>query len=183
MPGMDGGTHGDSAALVLTELILFWTATLLHMHRLLSPGRLPDADHLEDAGHMAMGAGMTVMAFPGVPVNLLRVLAAGFAIPAVVFLGRALCRRGSAQHRIHNSVTGASHAAAAYMLAVPSHPPTWLSTTVAAVLAVCVLVHGWRLVESRLPTRRRGMGRTVAVLPHAGTLVMTAAMAWLVTIA
>ena len=130
MPGMDGGTHGDSAALVLTELILFWTATLLHMHRLLSPGRLPDADHLEDAGHMAMGAGMTVMAFPGVPVNLLRVLAAGFAIPAV-----------------------------------------------------CVLVHGWRLVESRLPTRGRGMGRTVAVLPHAGTLVMTAAMAWLVTIA
>lgn len=177
------GTHSSPAALVLTELVLFWTAALLHMHRLLSPDRLPDADRCEDAGHMAMGAGMTVMVFPGVPVDVLHVLAAGFAALAIAFLGRALHRRSSTQHRIHNGVIGAGHATAAYMLTVPAHPPAWLSATVTAVLAVCLLVHGWRLVESRRTTRVPGMRRTLVVLPHAGTLVTTAVMAWLVAIA
>lgn len=176
---MGMGTPGSPAGLVLAELMLFWAATLLHMHRLLSSDHLPDADRLEDAGHMAMGAGMTVMVFPGVPVGVLRVLAAGFAALAVAFLGRALYGRGSTQRRIHNTVIGAGQAAAALMLAVPTHPPAWLSTTVTAVLAVCVLIHGWLLMESRHSAHTPGTRRTLVVLPHAGTLVTTAAMAWM----
>lgn len=173
------GTSGSPAALVLTELVLFWAATLLHMHRLLSFDQLPDADRLEDAGHMAMGAGMTVMVFPGVPVGILHISAAGFAVLAVAFLGRALYPRGSTRHRLQNAVISTGQGATAYMLAVPAHPPALLSTTVSAALALCVLVHGWRLVESRRNTHAPETARMLAIFPHAGTLAMTAAMAWM----
>src|SRR5207245_70608 len=85
MPGMSTGmeTSGASAALVLAEITLFWTVTVLHVLRLLSPARLCDADRLEDAGHVAMGAGMTAMVFPGAPSTALRVMAVVFAVLAV----------------------------------------------------------------------------------------------------
>lgn len=171
------GTNGSPAALVLAELALFWAVTLMHMHRLLSFDQLPDGDRLEDAGHMTMGAGMTLMVFPGIRVGILHISAAGFAVLAVAFLGRALYHRASTRHQLQNAVIGTGQGATAYMLAGPAHPPTLLSTTVSAALALCVLVHGWRLVESRHKAHAPNTGRMLMLFPHAGTLVTTAAMA------
>ena len=79
MPGMDMGSRSGSVLLGLAELALFWTATLVHVLRLLSPTRLPDTDRPADAGHAVMGAGMTLMVFPGVSVGTLRAAAACYA--------------------------------------------------------------------------------------------------------
>lgn len=186
MPGMSTGmeTSGASAALVLAELTLFWTVTVLHVLRLLSPARLCDADRLEDAGHVAMGAGMTAMVFPGAPSTALRVMAVVFAVLAVAFFARAVHRRDSTGHRDQNAAIGAGQLAMAYMLALPAHSPTWLPAAVAGVLALCVLVHGQRLIDAGRRTRHGaaspGTNRILVTLPHAGTLVTTVAMAWAV---
>ena len=60
------GSGGRSVALTLAEVALFWATTVVHLLRLLSPRRLPDTDRPADAGHAVMGAGMTLMVFPGV---------------------------------------------------------------------------------------------------------------------
>ena len=176
---MDMGTGGGPAQVVLAELALFWAATVLHMLRLLSSDRLPGTDRLEEAGHMAMGAGMTVMVFPGVPADILRAFAAAFAVLAVGYLVRAVYRRDPARHRVQNAAVGAGLAATAYLLTVPAHQPAWLPGAVAAVLAVCVLAHGARLTDARHRAVEPGTSAMLVTLSHVGTLVTTAAMAWM----
>jgi hypothetical protein len=72
----------------------------------------------------------------------------------------------------------------AYMLAVPVHSPTWLLAAVAGVLALCVLVHGRRLINAGHRVQHGvaslGTSRILVTLPAAGTLVTTVAMAWVV---
>lgn len=172
------GTGGDPATLVLAELTLFWSVALLHMIRLLFLAQLPVADRVEDAAHMAMGAGMTLMVFPGVPVGVLRASAVVFAVLAAAFLMRALRNRSG--HRGQSAAIGAGQSAMAYLFAAPAHPPTWLPAAMAGVLALCALVHGRRLIGTRNRTAASGTNRMLVTLPHAGTLVVTAAMAWMV---
>lgn len=181
MPGMDMGTSGRPAALVLAELTLFWGVTLLHMIRLLFVTQRSRAGQVEDLAHMAMGAGMTVMVFPGVPVGGMRALAVVFAVLAAAFITHAVHNR--ARHRCQNAAIGTGQAAMAYMFAAPAHPPVWLPTTVAGVLAVCAVVHGRQLLGARDTASVTGAGRMLLTLPHAGTLMTTAAMAWMVAAA
>ena len=81
----------------------------------------------------------------------------------------------------------------AYMLAAPTHPPSWVPLGVAGVLAACATVHGRRLIDAR---HRHGSGdvtntaaadaaasRMLVTVPHVGALVMTLAMAAMVGIA
>ena len=71
----------------------------------------------------------------------------------------------------------------AYMLAVPAHSPTWLPAALAE-FALCVLVHGWRLINAghrmQHGVASLGTSRILVTLAHAQTLVTTAAMAWVV---
>jgi hypothetical protein len=178
---MDMSAGGRSALLVLAELALFWSAMAVHLLRLLSPTRLPDADRPADAGHAVMGAGMTVMVFPGVSVAALRILALGYAMLAMVFLVRATRSRSRPLHRGQDAAIGAGQASMAYMFAAPAHPPTWLPVAVAGVLAVCAVVHGRRLIDTRHWTGGTiGVPRVLVTLPHVGALVMTLAMAGMV---
>ena len=186
MPGMDMGSGGGSAGLALAELALFWAATIVHLLRLLAPTRLPDPDRPADAGHALMGAGMTLMVFPGIPAGTLHVAAAGFAALAVAYLARA-ARAHSApglattQHRCQNAAIGAGQAAMAYMLAAPTHPPSWAPLGVAGVLAACALVHGRRLAGARHRHGTvTGAPRLLVTVPHFGALAMTVAMAAMV---
>lgn len=169
------------AALVLAELTLFWAVALLHMLRLLFLMHVPLADHIEDAAHMTMGAGMTLMVFPGVLVGILRASTVVFAVLAAAFFIRALGNR--AGHRGQNAAIGAGQSAMAYMFAAPAHPPAWLPAAMAGVLALCALVHGQRLVGARSRTAAPGRSRMLVTLPHAGTVVVTATMAWMVVAA
>lgn len=182
MPGMQGtGAGGGSVALVLAELALFWTATVVHLLRLLSPARLPDPDRAADAGHALMGAGMTLMVFPGTSAGTLHVTAAGFAALSVVYLARAAFRLDPKQHRCQTAAIGAGQAAMAYMLAAPTHPPSWIPLGVAGVLAACALVHGRRLIDARhRHAGAPGTPRVLVAVPHVGALVMTVAMAAMV---
>ncbi|MEY9854960.1 hypothetical protein ABH935_000559 [Catenulispora sp. GAS73] len=186
MPGMDmgSGTNGGSTLLALAEIALFWSATVVHVLRLLSPTRLPDTDRPTDAGHAVMGVGMTLMVFPGVSVGTLHAAAAGYAVLAVAYLGRTTLRRSAAQHRCQNAAIAAGLGAMAYMLADPTHPPTWVPLGVAAVLAACALVHGRRLIDAR---HRHGAAsrapQMLVTVPHLGALLMTVAMAAMVGIA
>lgn len=178
---MDMGADGRSAVLVLAELALFWAATTVHLLCLLSPIRLWDIDRPTDAGHAVMGAGMTVMVFPGVPAEALRVLGVGYVMLAAVSIARAMRQRSSAWQRGQDAAIGAGQAAMAYMFAAPSHPPAVLPVAVAGVLVVCALVHGQRLIDAR--HRRRsivGAPRILRTAPHVGALVMTLAMAGMV---
>ncbi|WP_194926091.1 DUF5134 domain-containing protein [Catenulispora pinisilvae] len=194
MPGMDMSSGGGSAVPVLAELALFWTATLVHVLRLLSPTRLPDTDRPTDAGHALMGAGMTLMVFPGVSTTTLHVAAVAYAAMAVLYIARATLRRSPAQHRGQHAAIGAGQAAMAYMLAAPTHPPAWVPLSVAAVLAGCAVVHGRRLVDARhghgaVSVGSAGVGgmdslasapRMLVIVPHIGALVMTLVMAVMV---
>ncbi|WP_194914358.1 DUF5134 domain-containing protein [Catenulispora rubra] len=199
---MGSGTNGGSALLALAEIALFWSATVVHVLRLLSPTRLPDADRPTDAGHAVMGVGMTLMVFPGVSVGTLHAAAAGYAVLAVAYLGRTTLtlRRSAAQHRCQNAAISAGLGAMAYMLADPTHPPTWVPLGVAAVLAACALVHGRRLIDARHrhgtvagsdagATTGDSAGATarppqmLVTVPHLGALLMTVAMAAMVGIA
>lgn len=181
MPGMDMGTGGDPAALVLAEIALFWGVTLLHMIRLLFVTRLPCADRVQDTAHMAMGAGMTLMVFPAVPVAVLRASSVAFAVLAAAFLTHAVL--GEARHRCQNAAIGAGQAVMAYMFAAPAHPPACLPPAAAGVLVVCALVHGHRLIDTRTRRLVPGAHPPLLVLPHLGTLMTTAAMAWMVAAA
>ena len=82
-----------------------------------------------------MGAGMTLMVFPGVSVGTLRSTAVCFAVLAVAYLARATRHRSPTQHHCQNAAIGAGQAAMAYMLAAPTHPPSWVPLGVAGVLA------------------------------------------------
>lgn len=178
---MDMGSGGGSVGLALAELALFWAATVVHLLRLLSPTRLPDPDRVADAGHAVMGAGMTLMVFPGISAGPLRVSAMCFGALAVAYLARAALDRSPAPHSCQNPAIGAGQAAMAYMLAAPTHPPPWLPLGVAGVLAACALVHGRRLIDAR--HRHDGAGgapRMLVTVPHVGALVMTVAMAAMV---
>lgn len=186
MPGMDmgSGSGGGSVLPALAELALFWSATVVHVLRLLSPTRLPDTDRPTDAGHAVMGVGMTLMVFPGVSIGTLHGAAAAYAVLAVAYLARTTLRRSAAQHRCQNAAISAGLGAMAYMLAAPTHPPTWIPLGVAGVLAACAVVHGRRLVD----TRHRhgavaGAPRMLVTVPHVGALLMTVAMAAMVGIA
>lgn len=181
MPGMDMGTAGKPAALVLAELTLFWGVTLLHMTRLLFATHLTRAGRLEDAAHMAMGTGMTLMVFPGVPVSVLRTSAVVFAVLAAAAFTHAVGNR--AGHRWQNAAIGVGQSAMAYMSAAPAHPPAWLPTAVAGLLAVCASAHGWQLVGAWNKNSMPAASRVLLTLPHAGTFMTTAAMAWLVAAA
>ncbi|WP_344655908.1 DUF5134 domain-containing protein [Catenulispora subtropica] len=178
---MDMGASGNPAALVLAEITLFWGVTLLHMIRLLFVTRLSLANQVEDIAHMAMGTGMTVMVFPGVPMGVMRASAVVFALLAAVFFTHAGYGRGG--HRCQSAAIGAGQAAMAYMFAAPAHPPTWLPPSVAGVLAVCALVHGRQLIGARNRASVTGASRMLLTLPHAGTLMTTAAMAWMIAAA
>lgn len=178
MPDMEMGAGGNPAALVLAELTLFWGVTLLQMIRLLSVTRRSPADQVEGVAHMAMGVGMTVMVFPGVPMDVMRALAVVFAVLAAAFVTHAVHNR--ARHRCQNAAIGAGPAAMAYMFAAPAHPPTWLPPAVAGVLAVCALAHGRQLVGTPSRTCIPGPSRLLLTLPHAGALMTTVAMAWMV---
>ncbi|WP_370351927.1 DUF5134 domain-containing protein [Catenulispora sp. EB89] len=195
---MGSGTGGGSALLALAEIALFWSATVVHLLRLLSPTRLPDADRPTDAGHAVMGVGMTLMVFPGVSVGTLHAAAAGYAVLAVAYLGRTTLtlRRSAAQHRCQNAAIAAGLGAMAYMLADPTHPPAWVPLGVAAVLAACALVHGRRLIDARHrhgATVGAGTGtgtgttawapQMLVTVPHLGALLMTVAMAAMVGVA
>lgn len=186
MPGMDVGSGGGSAGLALAELALFWAATVVHLLRLLAPTRLPDTDRTADAGHAVMGAGMTLMVFPGIPAGTLRVAAAGFAALSLVYLARAARTQTAlgwhaAQHRCQNAAIGAGQAAMAYMLAAPTHPPSGVPLGVAGVLAACALVHGRRLVGAHhRHGAASGAPRMLVTVPHFGALAMTLAMAAMV---
>jgi len=178
---MDMGTVTKPAALVLAELALFWGVALLHMIRLLSATHRTPGDRLEDAAHMAMDAGMTLMVFPGIPLSVLRTSAVVFAVcAAAVFTHGGYSRSG---HRCQNAAITVGLSAMAYMLAAPAHPPAWLPTAVAGLLAVCALAHGWQLVGAWNKTSVPAASRVLLTLPHAGTLIATAAMAWLVAAA
>ncbi|ACU70053.1 hypothetical protein Caci_1127 [Catenulispora acidiphila DSM 44928] len=198
MPGMGMGSRGGSAVVVLAELALFWSATLIHVLRLLAPTRLPDTDRPADAGHAVMGAGMTLMVFPGISVGTLHAAAACFAVLGAAYLARAALRRGSTQHRCQNAAIGAGQGSMAYMLAAPTHPPTWVPLGVAGVLTACAVVHGRRLIDARhrhgysdIYAHSEGEGATatataapriLVTVPHIGALVMTLAMAAMVGI-
>ena len=181
MPGMQGtgmASGGGSVALTLAELALFWAATVVHLLRLLAPERLPDPDRAADAGHALMGAGMTLMVFPGISAGTLRAAAAGFAALSVVYFARAAFRLHLKQHRCQTAAIGAGQAAMAYMLAAPTHPPSWIPLGVAGVLAACALVHGRRLIDARhRHGGPAGAPRMLVAVPHVGALVMTVAMA------
>lgn len=198
MPGTDMGSMGSmgsgggSGALALAEIALFWSATILHLLRLLSPTRLPDTDRPADAGHAAMGAGMTLMVFPGVSVGTLHTAAPCYAVLAAAYLARAARHLRPTQHRCQNAAIGAGQAAMAYMLAAPTHPPSWVPLGVAGVLALCAVVHGRRLIDVRHRHWHRhqhqhggadgtvGAPRMLVTVPHVGALVMTLAMAAMV---
>ena len=179
---MNMGTGGGAGgALALAELALFWTMTIVHVLRLLSPTRLPDTDRPADAGHAVMGAGMTLMVFPGISAGALTTTAACYAILAAVYLARATLRRNPKQHRCQNAAIGAGLAAMAYMLAAPTHPPSWVPLSVAAVLAACAVVHGRRLIDTRhRHSAAAGAPRMLVTVPHVGALAMTVAMAAMV---
>ena len=179
---MDMGSRGGSSVLALAELALFWTATVVHVLRLLSPTRLPDADRPTDAGHAVMGVGMTLMVFPGVSVRTLHAGAACYAVLAVAYLARTAVRRIATRHYCQNVAIGAGLGAMAYMLAAPTHPPTWVPLGVAAVLAVCALAHGRRLIDARhRHGAAAGAPRLLVTVPHVGALMMTVAMAAMVS--
>ncbi len=181
MPGMTMGSGDGAGALALAEIALFWTAAAVHLLRLLAPTRLPDADRPADAGHAVMGAGMTLMVFPGVSVGTSHAAAACYAVLAVAYLARATLRHNPTHHRGQNAAIGAGQAAMAYMLTAPAHPPWWMPLGVAGVLAICAVVHGRRLIDTR---HRHGVGapRMLVTVPHVGALVMTVAMAAMVGI-
>ncbi|NUR60349.1 MAG: DUF5134 domain-containing protein [Catenulispora sp.] len=181
MPGMDMGTGGRSAALVLAELTLFWGVTLLHLIRLLFITQLTRADRAEDTAHLAMGTGMTLMVFPGVPVGVLHLSAVVFTLLALVFF--TLAGLGRAGRRCQNTAIGAGQAAMAYMFAAPAHPPTWLPPALAGVLAVCALIHARRLIRTRHRRTAPDSSRIPPAVTHAGTLLATATMAWMVVAA
>jgi hypothetical protein len=182
------GSGGGSGALALAEVALFWSATIVHVLRLLSPTRLPDTDRPADAGHAVMGAGMTLMVFPGVSVGTLHAAAACYAGLAVAYLARATPHHSPTQHRCQNAAIGAGQAAMAYMLAAPTHAPSWVPLGVAGVLALCAVVHGRRLIDARHRHQHGGADTTVGAprmlvtVPHVGALVMTLAMAAMVGI-
>lgn len=79
----------------------------------------------------------------------------------------------------------------AYMLAAPTHPPSWVPLGVAGVLALCAVVHGRRLIDARHRRHHQhggadesvGAPRMLVTVPHVGALVMTLAMAAMVGIA
>lgn len=183
MSGMDMGNSGGPPAAALAGLLLFSAVASLHVLRLLSAEQVPDADRFEDAGHVAMGAGMTVMVFPGVSSDVLHDLAAVFAVLAVVFFIRVRYRRASTGHRFQSAAIATGQSAMTYMLAAPAHAPTWLPAIVAGALAVCALAHGRRLIEARHKTPHGitapAASRLLVTLPHMGTLLTTAAMAWM----
>ena len=192
MPGMDMGSMnsmgsgGGAGTLALAEIALFWSATIVHLLRLLSPTRLPDTDRPADAGHTVMGAGMTLMVFPGVSVGTLHAAAACCAVLAVVYLARATLHHSPTHHRCQNAAIGAGQAAMAYMLAAPTHPPSWVPLGVAGVLALCAAVHARRLIDVRHRHQHGdadgtvGVPRMLVTVPHVGALVMTLAMAAMV---
>jgi Domain of unknown function (DUF5134) len=158
----------------------------VHLLRLLSPTRLPDADRPADAGHAVMGAGMTLMVFPGISAETLHIAAAGFTLLAIAYLARAArphsaLGAGATQHRCQSAAIGAGQAAMSYMLAAPTHPPSWVPLGVAGVLAVCALVHGRRLIDARHRHGAvSGAPRMLVTVPHFGALAMTVAMAAMV---
>jgi hypothetical protein len=178
---MDMGSGRGSGQLALAELALFWATTVVHLLRLLSPRRLPDADRPVDVGHVIMGTGMTLMVFPGVSVAALHVAAAVYVVLAVAYLARAVRRRSPTPHHYQDAAIGAGQAAMAYMLAGPTHPPSWVPLSVAGVLTGCTLVHGWRLLdEHHRHGGIEGTPRMLVTVPHIGALVMTLAMALMV---
>jgi hypothetical protein len=175
---MDMGSGGGPVVLPLAELALFWSATVVHLLRLLSPARLPDADRPADAGHAVMGAGMTLMVFPGVSAGTRHAAAACYAVLAAAYLVRVALRRSEPPHRCQNAAIAAGQAAMAYMLAAPTHPPAGAQLGVAAVLGACALVHGRRLIDARhRHGAAAGTPRMLVTVPHVGALVMTLAMA------
>jgi hypothetical protein len=173
--------HATATVLVLAELALFWTTAVLHLLRLVGLQGSSRTERLADAGHVAMGLGMAIMLFPGVPVAVLRASALVFTVLAAVFLALALQRRASPGQRSEGVAIGIGQSATAYMLAAPTHPPSWLANALAASLAACLLLHGRRLISARHADWPPGTWPALAALPHAATVATTAAMAWTIT--
>jgi hypothetical protein len=177
--GMAMGS-GGAPWLVLAEITLFWSASVVHVLRLLAGPWVPDAEPVSDAGHAVMGAGMVFGVFPGAPAAVGRVLACGFVVLAVVFAVRAV-RSGGGGSGFRDTAIAVSQAAMAVMLVGVGHLPVWLTVSFALVLAGCAAVHG-----RRLPTAHRfvracssdgsGRQRVLVTLPHWGAVATTLAM-------
>jgi hypothetical protein len=182
MPGMSMGMNGSPAA-ALAGLPLFSAATSLHLLRMLSAEQIPDADRIEDAGHAAMAAGMTIMLFPGLDGGLRHTSALVFLLLSAVYLARAGSPPGPSGRRIRSAAIGVGLASMAYVLEPPADAPAWLPAAVAGVLVLCALVHGRRMIRARHGTRQCDAepadSRLLVTLPHLATLATSAAMAWM----
>jgi Aldehyde dehydrogenase family len=121
-------------------------------------------------------AGSRILVARSVHAEFVERLAARAA--AVVPGDPFIYRRGSREHPNPNAALGAAQPAMAYLLAAPAQPPARLPTALAEVLALCALVHARRLRNTRYEVTSSGRNRILVTLPHTGTLVTTAAMAW-----
>ncbi|MFL6117876.1 MAG: DUF5134 domain-containing protein [Catenulispora sp.] len=173
---------GGAPWLVIAEITLFWTASVVHVLRLLARPWVPDADPVSDAGHAVMGAGMVFAVFPGAPAAVGRVLACGFVVLTGVFAVRAVHSDGSGRGGgFRDTAIAVSQAAMAVMLMGVGRLPVWVTVSFAAVLAACAAVHGRRLpMAHRLvracPSDGSGRQRVLVTLPHAGAVATTLAM-------
>lgn len=186
MQGMDMGVGAASSWSIwgLAEIAVFWSVAVLHLMRVVAASRLPDPDPGGDAGHAVMGAGMTLMVFPGAPAAAGRLSAPLFTVLAVVFLIRVVLRPGG--RLAVDAALGAALAAMAVMFFAPGHRPAAVTAATTVVLAGCALIHGQSLLRARHRHYERSEGgevRLLATLPHVGTVVMTLAMAAMVAVA
>lgn len=190
--GMEMGS-GGAPGLVLTEIALFWSATVAHLLRLVARPWVPDVEPVADAGHAVMGAGMVFAVFPGAPPAVGRGLAAGFLVLALVFAVRAVRPGGGADADVDGNGNGyrdaaiaVGQAAMAVMLGNVGRLPVWVTVSFAAVLAGCAAVHA-----RRVPTAHRlahagslpGSGRqwVLVGMPHVGAVATTLAMSVMFT--
>jgi hypothetical protein len=184
MQGMDMGSGAAASCWALAEIAVFWSVAVLHLMRVLAASRLPDPDPGSDAGHALMGAGMTLMVFPGAPAGTGRLSASLFTVLAAVFLSQPVLRPGG--WRAEDAALGAALAAMAVMFLAPGHRPAVATMVTTVVLAGCALIHGQSLLRARHRHYERSEGgevRLLATLPHVGTVVMTLAMAAMVAVA
>src|SRR4051812_16650895 len=166
---------GDAPWLVLAEITLFWSATVVHLLRLLARPWVPDAEPVSDCGHAVMGAGMVFAVFPGAPPAVGRALACGFLALALVFAVRAARFAGGG---FREGAIAVSQAAMAVMLVGVGRLPVGVTVSFAVVLAGCAAVHGRRLPPAHrlvhaCSSDGSGRHRVLVTLPHLGAFATT----------
>lgn len=167
------------AAVLLAELLLFWSATVLHLLRLLTGTSLPDADTATDLTHAAMGVAMAAMLFPGTPAGADLPIAVVFAGLAAFFAVRAAI---GDRNRIGDLAMGISAAAMTVMSIAGHHTGTPLMLTIAACLVGCAAAHGRILLTAHhrhAHSLSPGQSRSLLLAPHLSAVGMTLTMAYL----